>query len=110
MYKMRSNFSRGRHKKAYMPSGKCTGKRKGTTPTNLSGEYIMNQYKILGNALVAFGTSFVAASWVGGINSLGVALMNALIFAIIAAGKELQDESCKKRPVLSKILDKAVLF
>jgi len=70
----------------------------------------MNIDKILGNFLVAFATAFAAAAWVGGIDALAVASINAAIFGGLAVGKELQDESCKKRPRVEKVLNAAVML
>jgi hypothetical protein len=71
---------------------------------------VLNWDKICGNFLVAFCTAFAAAAWVGGVDALAVAVMNAGIFGALAVGKQLQEESPKKRPTLTKILDKAVLL
>lgn len=70
----------------------------------------MNSDKILGNFVSGFCTGFLAASWAGGYNALMVALANAVMFGGLAAAKELNDDSCKKRPVLTKILTRAVLL
>jgi len=70
----------------------------------------LNWEKVVGNFLVAFATAFAAAAWVGGLNAFAVALINAIIFGALAVGKELQDESAKKRPNLTTLLHKAVLF
>lgn len=70
----------------------------------------MNWAKIWGNFLVAFATSFAAASWVGGINAFSVAAINAIIFGALAVGKELQAECGEDGNKLTKVLSKAVLL
>jgi len=67
----------------------------------------LNYSKVLGNFLIAFATAFIAASWIGGIDALAIASINALILGALSVGKELQEEA--DTPIIP-LLDKAVLL
>lgn len=72
----------------------------------------VNVQKIIGNFLVAFATSFMAVQWVGGMDALTIALINALIYGALSVGKEMQGikYSKKKKPLPIHLLDKATIF
>lgn len=74
----------------------------------------MNTDKVIGNFLVAFGTAGAAAFAIGSPDVLLIALANAIILGIIAAGKELCEEGDsipkKIRPTLCKLTHSAVLL
>lgn len=70
----------------------------------------MNIEKIVGNALIAFTTAFMAAAWAGGMDSFIVALTNAALFAILATGKELIEENAGGNKKVKRVLNAVVLI
>jgi len=70
----------------------------------------MDRAKVIGNFLVAFGTTFLAASWAGSMKAAGIALISSLMAALISMGKEMVEEAPKAPPLAKRVMKMGVVL